>query len=224
MAPDAKALRKQLKGVASPAVLDAVLQRHGHAAHLGRLVSPTPGEILFGRAVTMQYRPIRNDLRDDGKNSFAAKFYEGVGDEPHDDKVLVMVSGGHPQESLGGGTKLSRLQNHGLAGLVSDSHLRDFHELAEYDFVSYCRGETAQPGDGVVMPWSVNAVVSFAGVTVAPGDWIYADEHGAVVIPGSDVEGVVSRAAELEEEDAEWIRRIRDEDPKVVVAKGSGEK
>lgn len=224
MTLDAKALRKKLKGVASPAVLDAVLQRHGHAAHLGRLVSPTPGQVLFGKAVTMQYRPIRNDLRDEGRNSFAAQFYRALGDEPHDDKVLVMASGGHPEESLGGGTKLSRLHNHGLAGLLSDSHLRDFHELAEYDFVTYCRGETAQPGDGVVMPWSVNEAVSVGGVTVAPGDYLYVDSHGGVVIPGSDVEGVVEEAVRLEELDAEWIERIRDEDPKVVLTQGSGEK
>lgn len=224
MSPDVKALRKQLKNVASPAVLDAVLQRHGHTAHLGRLVTPTPGKALFGRVATLQYLPIRNDLRDEGKNSFAAKFYEALGDGPHEDQVLVLVSGGHPEESLGGGTKLSRLENHGLAGLVADGHLRDFHELAEYDFVSYCRGETAQPGDGVLMPWSANDVVSFGGVTVAPDDFVYADEHGAVVIPGRDVEDVVHQAVDLEEEDAEWIRRIRDEDPKVVLAKGSGEK
>ena len=40
-------------------------------------------------------------------------------------QVLVMSSGGHPDVSLGGSTKLSRITNHGLAGVLCDGKLGD---------------------------------------------------------------------------------------------------
>ncbi len=41
----------------------------------------------------------------------------------------------------GGGTKLLRLQENGCAGVLTDGRLRDFDELARYEFAAYCSGE-----------------------------------------------------------------------------------
>jgi regulator of RNase E activity RraA len=93
-------------------------------------------------------------------------FYEAIAGDPVA-KVVVMHSSGHGETSVGGGTKLSRLQNHGLAGLITDGRLRDFRELAGYEPVFYCRGKTKDAGpdnqpfggawdDGMVACWSAN--------------------------------------------------------------------
>ena len=51
---------------------------------------------------------------------------------------LVMAGNGHPDISMGGGTKLSRAQNVGLAGVMADGRLRDF-ALSEWDVgISRC--------------------------------------------------------------------------------------
>ena len=74
--------------------------------------------------------------------AFAGWFYRAVGDAPKG-KVLVLSSGGYPDVSHGGGTKLPRVHNHGLAGVLTDGRLRDFGEMAEYDFAAWCgRGHT----------------------------------------------------------------------------------
>jgi regulator of RNase E activity RraA len=57
-----------------------------------------------------------------------------VGGEPSG-KVLVLASNGYRNTSMGGGTKLFPLQEHGLAGVFTDGRLRDFEDLAGYDFV-----------------------------------------------------------------------------------------
>jgi regulator of RNase E activity RraA len=223
MGPQVQTLRDRVADLAAPAILDAVMRRHEHTSHLDGLVTPTPGRVLFGPAVTIQYVATRLDIKDAAKHNFATKFYEALGDKP-DGKVLVLSSGGYTETSLGGGTKLSRLHNHGLAGVVADGRLRDFHELGGYDFATYCRGETSLAGDGSVMPFVANVPVSIGPATVVPGDYVYADEHGGVVIPGPDLEWVLKEARRLEDEDQAWIRRIRDEDAKVVLRDGSGEK
>ena len=104
---------------------------HGHRAHILSLVSPTPERPLFGPAVTIAYLPYRDDFTETNQLGFGGWFYRAVGDTARG-RVLVLSSGGYPDASHGGGTKLSRVQNHGLAGVLTDGRLRDFDELASY--------------------------------------------------------------------------------------------
>ena len=45
-----------------------------------------------------------------------------------------------------------------------------------------------------------------------PGDWIYADAAGVVVIPPGDLRPVLEEAARIEERDAATVARMREED------------
>jgi regulator of RNase E activity RraA len=102
---------------------------------------------------------------------------------------------------MGGGTKLSRLQDHGLAGVLTDGRLRDFDELARYEFASYCSGETTRAGGDVITPFQANVPVVLGGVAVTPGQYVYADSAGAVVIPEDELDEVLGEARGIEEED-----------------------
>jgi regulator of RNase E activity RraA len=126
--------------------------------------------------------------------------------------VLVLASNGHPDISLGGGTKLSRAQNLGLAGVLADGRLRDFDQLAQYDFTTYCRGETTRWGGDVVTPFQANVPVVISGVGLRPGDFIYADSSGAVAIPQSEVREVLEEAVRVSGEDSGYIEAIKEED------------
>ena len=88
---------------------------------------------------------------------------------------------------IGGGTKLSRVQNDRLAGILTDGRLRDFAELQQYDLAIYCRGEATRWGGDVVTPYEANRSVVLAGVGIHPGDYIFADPSGAVAIPANEV-------------------------------------
>jgi 4-hydroxy-4-methyl-2-oxoglutarate aldolase len=127
---------------------------HRHRCHILDLVSPTPGRVLFGPAVTISYFPSCSSALDPERYNFANLFYQAVGEDPVG-KVLVLASNGYTDVSMGGGTKLMRLQVHGLAGVLTDGRLRDFSELAGYDFASYCSGEATQWGGGEVTPFQV---------------------------------------------------------------------
>ncbi|HTN55164.1 MAG TPA: RraA family protein [Microbacterium sp.] len=174
-----------------------------------------PGRVLYGPAITIQFVPYRQDLYDAQVHNFARFFYRAIG-AGAPGSVLALGNGGPSDVSLGGGTKLSRLQNHNLAGLVTDARLRDFRELERFDPVFYCGAETVKAGTADVMPVAANVPVVIGGVTVLPGDVVYADAAATVIVPAGLADEAFQLAAEVEREDASFATSIRDEDPAMI--------
>jgi len=192
-------------------LVDAMGRLHRHRCHILDLVSPTPGRVLFGPAVTISYFPSCSTALDPERYSLANLFYEAVGDDPAG-KVLVLASNGYTDVSLGGGTKLFRLQEHGLAGVLTDGRLRDFDELAGYDFAAYCSGEATRWGGDHVTPFQANVPVVLDRVGMLPGQYVYADSSGAVVIPERQLEEVLAEARRTVADDKRFRADIaRDE-------------
>jgi regulator of RNase E activity RraA len=200
----------QLPQVSCASLVDAMGRLHGHRAHLLPLVSPDPGRVLFGPAATITFLPFRADLGEAA--DFAELFYRAVGSEP-EGQVLVLSAGGYPEASHGGANKLSRVHNHRLAGVASDGRLRDFSQLAGYDFATWCRGEATRWGGDTVMPCAAGQPVILGGVCVIPGDFVYIDASGGVVIPATDVSWVFDEAIRIEADDTRFAELIRAEDP-----------
>ena len=82
-------------------LVDAMGRLHRHRCHILDLVSPTPGRILFGPAVTISYFPSCFAALDPERYNLANLFYEAVGDEPAG-KVVVLASNGYTDTSMGG--------------------------------------------------------------------------------------------------------------------------
>jgi 4-hydroxy-4-methyl-2-oxoglutarate aldolase len=188
-------------------LVDAMGRLHRHRCHILDLVSPTPGRILFGTAVTISYFPSCSAGLDPERYNLAKLFYEAIGDEP-EGKVVVLASNGYADSSMGGGTKLSRLQVHGCAGVITDGRLRDFDELARYDFAAYCSGEATKWGGDEVTPFQANVPVVLSGVGVMPGQYVFADSSGAVVIPDGQIDDVLAGARAINDEDARSVDEI----------------
>lgn len=196
--------------VACASLVDAMGRVHSHRAHILSLVSPAPRR-LFGPVATIAYLPYRDDLQQT-ELGFGALCHEALGASPAG-TVLVLSSGGYPDASHGGGTKLSRLQNWGAAGVLADGRLRDFQQLGGYAFATWCRGEASRWGGDTVMPFAANVAVEIGGVCVIPGDYLYADASGAVVIPRASLQRVLHEALNIEAEDASSLKEIAAEPP-----------
>jgi regulator of RNase E activity RraA len=205
-------LREMASAVSCSAICDAMSRRHGHRAHVVDLVSPTPERWLLAPALTMQFLPLRADRFESERHDFGALLLEAVGGADPVGHVLVASSWGYPDAPVAGGKKLSRLRNLGLVGVVADARLRDFDEVEELGIAAWCRGETVRQGGEAVMPFAANVPVGLCGVTVFPGDWIYADASGAVVSPPGDVGEILEEAARIERRDAAEVERMREAD------------
>ncbi|HEY6671990.1 MAG TPA: RraA family protein [Solirubrobacterales bacterium] len=199
-----------VEGLRAADLVDAMGRLHRHRCHILDLVSPTPGRVLFGPAVTISYFPSCSAVLDPDRFNLRNLFYEAVGDKP-EGKVVVLASNGYTHVSMGGGTKLSRLQNHGCAGVITDGRLRDFDQLAAYDFAAYCSGEATRWGGGEVTPFQANVPVVLSGVGVMPGQYVFADSSGAVVVPDGQIEDVIAGARAVVAEDAGDAEEIKRE-------------
>ena len=200
-----------VEGLKTADLVDSMGRLHRHRCHILDLISPTPGRVLFGPAVTVSYFPSCSAALDPEQYNLANLFHEAVGEEP-EGKVLVLASNGYMDTSMGGGTKLSRLQDDRCAGVLTDGRLRDFDELAGYDFATYCSGQATRWGGGEVTPFQANVPVVVSRVGVKPGDYVFADTSGAVVIPGAQVDEVVAGARAVEGRDARFREEIEQED------------
>ena len=103
-------------------------------------------------------------------------------DSPGQGRVRVVDGGGSLRRALLGGNLGAAAARNGWAGVVVDGCVRDAAELAECDV-----GIRAL----ALMPWPTekrnegqrDVAVQVQGVWVRPGDWLYADEDGVVVLP-----------------------------------------
>jgi regulator of RNase E activity RraA len=84
----------------------------------------------------------------------------------------------------------------GVAGCVCDSQVRDCVKIVEMNFPVFCAGirPLDSKGRGLVIGYDVP--VSCGDVKVNPGDLIFADFDGVVVVPRAIEEAVVKRARE----------------------------
>ncbi|MEU0785752.1 RraA family protein [Streptomyces sp. NPDC006173] len=187
-------------------LVDAMGRIHKHRSHILPLVSPDRDKYLFGPAATISFLPWREDVVQ-ASRPFADFFYSAVEKAP-EGKVLVLSSGGYHDASHGGGVKLSRAASCGLAGVLADGRLRDFDQLREHGFSTWCRGETVRWGGDVVMPFEAGVAVEFAGVCIVPGDYIFADASGGVVIPFDSLGRVLNLAQQIGCEEAETLQEI----------------
>jgi regulator of RNase E activity RraA len=200
-----------VEGLRCADIVDAMGRLHRHRCHILDLVSPTPGRVLFGPAVTISYFPSCSAGLDPAHYNLAALFDEAVGDNPTG-KVLVLASNGYTDVSMAGGTKLFRLQEQMLAGVLTDGRLRDFDELAGYDFAAYCSGEATRWGGDHVTPFQANVPVVLDGVGVIPGQYVYADSSGAAVIPEGQLEEVLAEARKITADDERYRTEIAREE------------
>lgn len=208
MEDDTLAARAARLGCAT--LVDAMGRVHGHRAHLPAMSSPDPLRPLFGRAAPIYYLPYREDLADTDRD-FRRCFYGALGEGIAADQVLVLSSGGYCEVSHGGGTKLARADSAGLAGVLADGRLRDFDQLRDYRFATWCTGEAVRWGGDTVMPHTFGVAVEVAGVCVGPGDYVYMDSAGGVVIPSASLQRVFAIAEDISAEETVAAERIRAE-------------
>lgn len=100
-----------------------------------------------------------------------------------DGRVLVVDGGGSLRRALLGGNLGAAAAKNGWAGVVIDGAVRDAAELAACDVGIRALALFPMPTDRKV-PGQTDIPVLIQGVWVRPGDWLYADEDGIVIMAG----------------------------------------
>lgn len=123
--------------------------------------------------------------------------------------VLVVDASENPQVNSVGGVAGSTAKHLGLVGAVTDGVVRDVDEYLQYGLPVYARGIDTRSVRGRSSCAGYGIEVRLGGVRVRPGDWIFADMNGTVVIPMERVEDALRIALELKSIEERVIAAIR---------------
>lgn len=186
-----------------------------------RLFPAVVGDILDTMGFLRQFlppaiRPLRPEMVIVGRampvleaNAFSAREPEGRGPlskrpfgllfEALDDLKageVYVATGCAPQFALWGGLMTTRAMHLKAAGAVLDGYHRDTPEVRELGLPVFSFGGYAQDQGprGKVVDWRVP--VEVGGVRVQPGDLVFGDQDGVLVIPRQAEEEALRRALE----------------------------
>lgn len=125
--------------------------------------------------------------------------------------VIVFDCGGHRQGGPWGGNTGANARARGAAGIIIDGGTRDQADLVEMDFATFSRFVTPVLAHGRFQVHGFNEPITVSGqvqerVAVSAGDFVVADDDGAVIVPQQLLEEVL-HFAELAETAEGEIRR-----------------
>ncbi len=124
-------------------------------------------DAFYGRASTVACHEDNSRVREASEEAGQAR-------------VLIVDGLGSLRRALVGGDLAMRAAANGWAGVIVNGAVRDSHELAETALgvfaLGTCPMKTEKRGEG-----ERDVAVRFAGQTVVPGDWVYADRDGVAL-------------------------------------------
>jgi regulator of ribonuclease activity A len=103
-------------------------------------------------------------------------------ESPGEGRVLVVDGGASLRRALLGGKLGAAAADNGWAGIVVDGCVRDVAELAECNTGIRALAAIPLPTDRRQSGLR-DVALQIQGVWIRPGDWLYADEDGIVVMP-----------------------------------------
>ena len=109
-------------------------------------------------------------------------------------EVIVIDVGGRTDICTWGENHSQRAQSRGIAGLVVHGAVRDSAWIERLGFPVLCRGVSPVASRWDLESVAVNEPVSIGGVLIRPGDLIYGDADGVLVIPAEQIAAVLARA------------------------------
>lgn len=187
--------RQQLQQVGSANVANVLLKRgFKNAMMLGLKPLFHNQEKLIGPAYTLRFIPAREDidrmanyLRDDNKHRLAIE-------QCPSGSVLVIDAFGSVCAASMGDMMAARLQYRGVSGVVTDGGYRDSAAIVAIGLPCFQR-QNAPPATPIALhPLSLNEPIGCAGVAIYPGDIVFGDADGVVVIPAHLVDEVAQEA------------------------------
>lgn len=148
------------------------------------LAAVTPGRRMIGPAITVRnvpdrFVPFRKWRRREPTRmgEREAYFLASAGD------VIVIDGGGRMDASNLGAHSARAAADRGCAGVVVDGPVTGIVEMVATGLPVWARGATTITGNHRVETIEVNGVVACAGVQVAPGDLVVADDQGLAIVP-----------------------------------------
>ncbi|MFS4415520.1 RraA family protein [Maribacter sp. 2307ULW6-5] len=153
---------------------------------------------VLGRAMPVLEADVFEESSESGHSSIMQKpfglMFEAL-DSLKEGQVYI-CSGASPRYALWGGLMSTRAMKLGAAGAVVNGWSRDTKEILELGFPCFSLGGYAQDQGprGKVIDYGVP--IEFGGVRIHPGDIVYGDMDGVLIVPKDTVTEAFTGAIE----------------------------
>ena len=154
--------------------------------------------VVIGRAMPVLEDDVFEEVVEETRNPIMKKpfgiMFEAL-DSLQENEVYI-CSGASPRYALWGGLMSTRAIKLGAAGAVLHGYSRDTREILNLGFPTFSYGGYAQDQGprGKVMDYRVP--IEFQGIKVNPGDIVYGDRDGVLIIPKEAEEDAFAGAIE----------------------------
>jgi 4-hydroxy-4-methyl-2-oxoglutarate aldolase len=122
--------------------------------------------------------------------------------------ILVIDRCGDMKHASMGGAVAYAARKAGVAGIIVDGMVTDIGELRQYGVPVWARGLSPITVKLMGLGGGFSVPVSCGGVAVTPGDAIFADENGVLVLPPDQIEVAATRAIGMQSEEKKTLARI----------------
>ena len=155
-----------------------------------------PGAKVCGRAITVECPPADNLM-----------LHIAVASAPAG-SVIVATVGSYVLAGAWGEILTEAARARGVAGLVIDGAVRDIDAIQALQFPVFSRG-LAIASCTKERAGRLSVPIQFGGADVAPGDLIFGNADGLVVIEQSRIDEVYEAAVERRKKESEIIAKLR---------------
>ncbi|WP_417777466.1 4-carboxy-4-hydroxy-2-oxoadipate aldolase/oxaloacetate decarboxylase [Stutzerimonas xanthomarina] len=157
----------------------------------------SPSMKVAGRVFTVDARPADNLML----------HYALLHVQPGD--VLVVDAKGFLEAGAWGDILTEQALHKGVAGLVINGSVRDVQAIQDMGFPVFCRGVSIK-GTAKKQTGKINVPVTFGDVAIQPGDYIFGDVDGLVLVAAASLSSVLEKALTREHAEANFRAKIRE--------------
>lgn len=175
---DTAALSDAMDSIGVPCVLVGITTR-------------VPGATVAGVAFTVTYRPV--DVAVTGFRN-AANYIDDV----PGGAVIVVDNAGSTECTTWGGLLTAVARSRAIAGTIVHGSARDINEVRLQHYPLFTTAVSMVSGKNRVELASTGEDVHIGGVRVRSGDYVVADDNGAIVIAAELAAIVIARAEQVE--------------------------
>ncbi len=191
--PPADSLIEGFRNVEVASVADAMEQLYGQRAYMSHEMRPLSPAKFAGPAVTVLMK--KEEHKEGSKASQG--MLDAIDAAPAGSIYVMVLEDGADYAGIGG-LMATAMKYRGLTAAVVDGGVRDTPQIRKLQFPVFSRGVVPSTTVNHYRFAGSNIPVTCAGVRVAAGDIIAADEDGVVVVPRDRAADVLKKAQDLD--------------------------
>jgi len=186
---------------------------------LARMSTATISDALFrmghkNRTMRSRIKPVSPEMRVAGRALTVHAYAGGTHassmalEAAEPGQAIVIDGGGYTEAVLWGEVFSWMAAARGVRGAVIDGAVRDLEGVRELGFPLFAAAVTPAAGTGDRLG-EVGITIQCAGVVVNPGDWVFGDGLGVVVVLPEEVDEVLDRCRQILEKESAMIAEAR---------------